>query len=194
MGSCRASLWPSSRTLCTGIWTVVVAGLLLVAGALSLATSGMAVGPDEVLKDAALEKRARDISTGLRCVVCQNQSIDESDAPLAKDLRFHVRDRLKKGDSDEEVVAWIVERYGEFVLLRPPFALHTIALWLAPLLVLVGALYLGWMQVMRQPATAAAGPRKPLSEAERAKLEQLMDEGGAAGGADRERVRHDRDP
>ena len=93
-----------------------------------------AVQPGEVMKDPALEHRAREISEGLRCLVCQNQSIDDSDAPLAKDLRLLVRDRLAKGDSNQAVRDYIVARYGEFVLLRPVFALHTLLLWLTPAL------------------------------------------------------------
>ena len=87
----------------------------------------LAVQPDEVLPEPALERRARDISAGLRCLVCQNQSIDDSDAPLAKDLRVLVRERLKAGDSDRQVRDFVVRRYGEFVLLRPLFGAHTVA-------------------------------------------------------------------
>src|SRR3712207_8979634 len=97
---------------------------------------GLAVQPNEVLPDPALERRARDISAGLRCLVCQNQSIDDSDAPLAKDLRVLVRERLQSGDSDRQVRDFVVQRYGEFVLLKPAFGLHTALLWLGPLLVL----------------------------------------------------------
>ena len=96
----------------------------------------LAVEPDEILKDAALESRARRISADLRCLVCQNQSIDDSNASLAKDLRVLVRQRLSEGDSDAAVRAYVVARYGEFVLLRPPLSLRTIALWSAPLLLL----------------------------------------------------------
>lgn len=91
-----------------------------------------AVQPDEVLPDAQLEQRARGISAGLRCLVCQNESIDDSDAPLARDLRLLVRDRLVAGDSDQAVKDFVVDRYGEFVLLRPVFGLHTALLWLGP--------------------------------------------------------------
>ncbi|MFD2251759.1 cytochrome c-type biogenesis protein CcmH [Pseudochelatococcus lubricantis] len=91
-----------------------------------------AVQPDEVLPDAQLEQRARGISAGLRCLVCQNESIDDSDAPLARDLRLLVRDRLMAGDSDQAVKDFVVDRYGEFVLLRPVFGLHTALLWLGP--------------------------------------------------------------
>lgn len=94
----------------------------------------LAVQPDEVLKDPAMEARARVISEGLRCLVCQNQSIDDSDAPLAKDLRLLVRERLKEGDTNTQVVDYVVARYGEFVLLRPTFGWHTLLLWLSPLL------------------------------------------------------------
>src|SRR5258707_8433285 len=91
-----------------------------------------AVQPDEILADGALEGRARALSKELRCMVCQNQSIDDSDAPLARDLRVLVRERLQAGDSDRQVIDFLVTRYGEFVLLKPRFSLHTALLWLAP--------------------------------------------------------------
>lgn len=100
-------------------------------------TSAFAVKPDEVLANPALEARARSISEGLRCMVCQNQSIDESDADLARDLRLLVRERLTAGDSDAQVVDYVVSRYGEFVLLKPRFSMRTILLWAAPLFVLL---------------------------------------------------------
>src|SRR5437870_9329499 len=106
---------------------------------LTLAAPLHAVQPDEILSDPVLEGRARALSSGLRCLVCQNQSIDDSNAPLARDLRLLVRERLKKGDSDNEVVRFIEDRYGEFVLLRPPLSVRTILLWLAPFLLLIGA-------------------------------------------------------
>lgn len=129
--------------------------------AAAIAVPALAVQPDEVLKDPVLEHRAREISSGLRCLVCQNQSIDESDAPLAKDLRILVRDRLKDGDSDAQVRDYVVQRYGEFVLLKPVFALHTLILWLTPVLVLfLGGL--GLYSVLRRrrdgSATAALDP------------------------------------
>ncbi len=96
----------------------------------------LAVTPDEILDDPALEQRARDISAGLRCMVCQNQSIDDSDAALAKDLRVLVRQRLVEGDSDDEVVDYVVSRYGEFVLLKPRLTAQTLLLWGIPLIVL----------------------------------------------------------
>jgi cytochrome c-type biogenesis protein CcmH len=105
--------------------------------ALLVAAPAFAVQPDEILKDPILESRARALSQELRCMVCQNQSIDDSDAPLAKDLRVLVRERLSAGDSDTQVIAFLVARYGEFVLLRPRMNLHTVALWAAPFVVLV---------------------------------------------------------
>src|SRR3954453_15102551 len=96
-----------------------------------------AVQPDEILPDAKLEARARDLSRELRCMVCQNQSIDDSDAPLARDLRLLVRDRLKAGDSDQQVLDFLTDRYGQFVLLRPRFGWDTAILWLAPAAVLL---------------------------------------------------------
>jgi cytochrome c-type biogenesis protein CcmH len=141
--------------------------------ALLAATPAAAVQPDEVLKDPVLEQRAREISTGLRCLVCQNQSIDESDAPLAKDLRVLVRDRLQQGDSDEAVRDFVVQRYGEFVLLRPVFGGHTLLLWLTPALVLaLGALGL-WLARRRRPSGATAG----LTGEEQQALERLLQDG-----------------
>jgi cytochrome c-type biogenesis protein CcmH len=106
---------------------------------LALACPVLAVSPDEILSDPALESRARDISAGLRCLVCQNQSIDDSDADLAKDLRVLVRERLVAGDSDEEVRQYLVDRYGEYVLLNPRVNGHTVLLWIAaPALLLAG--------------------------------------------------------
>jgi cytochrome c-type biogenesis protein CcmH len=107
------------------------------------ASAAVAVEPDEILSSSALEARARHISAGLRCLVCQNQSIDDSTAPLARDLRLLIRERLQAGSTDAEIEAFIVDRYGEFVLLKPRFTVHTALLWLAPFLLLVfGALIL----------------------------------------------------
>lgn len=136
----------------------------------ALITPAHAVQPDEVLKDPALEHRAREISAELRCLVCQNQSIDDSDAPLAKDLRLIVRERLEKGDSDNAVLAYVVARYGEFVLLRPVFALHTLLLWLTPLLaVLLGGIGIWRLARRRRPA-----PTRHLSAAEEAEVAALL--------------------
>ena len=140
--------------------------------ALLTATPAFAVLPDEQLNDSALEARARAISKELRCVVCQNQTIDESDATLAADLRMIVRERLVAGDSDEEVKAWIVARYGDYVLLRPPFRGETVLLWLGPALVLL----LGGIGValyLRGRTT----PPPALNANEEAELERLLKDG-----------------
>jgi cytochrome c-type biogenesis protein CcmH len=136
--------------------------------AVSAAVSALAVQPDEILKDPALERRARRISSDLRCLVCQNQSIDESDAPLAKDLRVLVRERLSAGESDAAVRDFVVRRYGEFVLLRPRFGLHTALLWLAPAFMLaLGAV--GLAGALRRRRLAVADTLTPEEEAALAK-------------------------
>ena len=143
---------------------------LLLAALLAFSAPVMAVQPNEVLKDQALEQRARQISSGLRCLVCQNQSIDDSDAPLAKDLRILVRERLTAGDNDGAVIDFVVARYGDFVLLRPPMNARTIALWAAPfLIVLFGAVFL-WRR--RNRATAPAGAS--LTAEEQRRLDDLL--------------------
>jgi cytochrome c-type biogenesis protein CcmH len=129
----------------------------------------MAVQPDEVLSDPALEARARALSLQLRCMVCQNQSIDDSDAPLARDLRILVRERLKAGDSDSQIREFLVARYGQFVLLEPEKNARTALLWLAPLIVLfAGGLVL--LRFFRKPRTSRA---KPLTAAEKKRLKEL---------------------
>ena len=138
-----------------------------------LAWPVVAVEPDEILKDAALEARARKISAELRCLVCQNQSIDDSNAPLAHDLRMIVRERLRAGDRDSEVKRFIVDRYGEFVLLRPRFGLHTMLLWLAPVLIIACAVAILWRNFARRSA-AARTPADALSPAEEARLAELL--------------------
>ncbi len=140
---------------------------------LLLASPAKAVQPDEVLPDPALEARARAISEGLRCLVCQNQSIDDSDAPLAKDLRLLVRERLKQGDSDRQVVDFIVARYGEFVLLKPRFSPHTLLLWLATPVVFAAALLLIWLAYRRRHGGTKAAPK--LSASEERRLKRLLD-------------------
>lgn len=143
--------------------------------ALAAAAPLHAVQPDEVLADAAMEARARSISSGLRCLVCQNQSIDDSDAPLARDLRLLVRERLKAGDSDTGVRDFIVARYGEFVLLKPPVSSSTILLWAAPLLILLGAVAWIWSGYRRTSATARSSlPADALSATEREALDKLL--------------------
>lgn len=137
-----------------------------------------AVLPEEQLADPALEARARDISQELRCVVCQNQSIDDSDAPLAADLRAIVRERLAAGDSDEEVMAYIVARYGNFVLLKPPLDLQTLLLWAAPLLVLIPG-GVGVALYLRRRGQAASADPAPLSAEERRKVAAILKTGDA---------------
>ncbi|MGZ5849644.1 MAG: cytochrome c-type biogenesis protein [Methyloceanibacter sp.] len=132
-----------------------------------------AVEPDEILPDAGLETRARHISEGLRCLVCQNQSIDDSEAPLAKDLRLLVRDRLKAGDSDQEVIDFIAARYGEFVLLKPRLAPHTLVLWLATPVLFLVALFTIVLAYRRRGRVAAP---KPLSAAEARRLKRILDQ------------------
>ena len=129
--------------------------------------------PDEVLPDPALEARARAISEGLRCLVCQNQSIDDSEAPLAKDLRLLVRERLKAGDSDQQIVDFIVARYGEFVLLKPRFEPHTLLLWFATPAVFLAALFAHRLAYRRRKA--APRPNAPLSVNEERRLKRLLD-------------------
>ena len=144
---------------------------LLLYAALLIAAPALAVEPDEVLSDPVLEARARALSKSLRCMVCQNQSIDDSNAPLARDLRILVRERLKSGDSDLQVREYLVARYGEFVLLEPRISASTIALWAAPGLVLVLGL-LGIVLWMRRRAPAVP---LPLSAEEKQRLSQLTD-------------------
>ncbi len=149
--------------------------ILSLAMALLAACPAHAVEPDEVLQDPALEARARTISEGLRCLVCQNQSIDDSEAPLAKDLRLLVRERLKAGDSNEQIVDFIVARYGEFVLLKPRFETHTLVLWLATPAVFLVALLIIALAYRRRRAEATNPPT--LSVAERRKLKRLIGDG-----------------
>jgi cytochrome c-type biogenesis protein CcmH len=126
-----------------------------------------------MLKDPALEARARAISQELRCLVCQNQSIDDSNADLAHDLRMIVRERLKAGDSDRQVKAYLVARYGDFVLLDPPFKTKTLVLWLGPPLLLILGAGGVFLLLRRRPAVAAAAP---LSEPERRRLAELTED------------------
>ena len=137
--------------------------------------AALALQPDEVLKDPALEARAREISKELRCLVCQNQSIDDSDATLARDLRILVRDRLKAGDTDTEAVDFIVERYGDFVLLRPPFKNSTLILWIGPgVIFLIGVI--GVTIWHRRRRVAVAAPVAPLSADEQSRIDALLAE------------------
>ncbi|MDQ0394538.1 cytochrome c-type biogenesis protein [Labrys monachus] len=135
-----------------------------------LALPALAVQPDEMLADPALEARARALSAELRCMVCQNESIDDSDAPLAKDLRLLVRDRIRAGESDAAVKAFLVSRYGDFILLKPPLEWRTVALWTAPfLLLLAGGAGIVIAARTRRPSTPEG-----LTEAERASVEEIL--------------------
>ena len=141
----------------------------LIAMLVVLAAPARAVQPDEIMKDPALEARARNLSQELRCMVCQNQSIDDSEAPLAKDLRVLVRERLSQGDSDKQVLDFLVARYGAFVLLKPPLELHTLLLWaLPPAALLAGIVALLMMARRRrtadlQPAALSAAEKKRVA-------------------------------
>lgn len=138
-----------------------------------------AVQPDEVMEDPELEARARDISTLLRCVVCRNESIDESNAEVARDLRLYVRELILEGNSNEEVLGEVVDRYGEYVLMRPPMTGSTIALWAAgPILLLVG-LGLAFGYVRRRSSAQAIG-EQALSAEEEARLRDLLGDEGSA--------------
>jgi cytochrome c-type biogenesis protein CcmH len=148
----------------------ILMALLLIAAAPVLA-----VQPDEILQDPALEARARGLSRDLRCMVCQNQSIDDSDAPLARELRVLVRDQIEAGASDRQVLDFLVARYGEFVLLRPRFSPHTALLWLiTPLALISGAIVL---IALARRRTATAGEARQLTPAETARLARLLEPG-----------------
>jgi cytochrome c-type biogenesis protein CcmH len=156
----RAARW---RLLLSALFVMLVAG------------AALAVEPDEILKDPALEARARHISAGLRCLVCQNQSIDDSNAPLARDLRLLVRERLKAGDSDAQVMRFVEDRYGAFVLLSPPLSWRTLLLWGAPLLALILAVWVSVRAWRRRLAAATPGAAPAaLSTAEEARLRAIL--------------------
>jgi cytochrome c-type biogenesis protein CcmH len=141
----------------------------------SFAASGAyAVQPDEIMSDPAKEARARNLSRELRCMVCQNQSIDDSEAPLARDLRLLVRERIAAGDSDPQVVDFLVARYGEFVLLRPRLEPRTLVLWLLPPLALAGGGLALWIHSRRRSRSAAAEAAVSLTPDEEARLEALI--------------------
>lgn len=147
--------------------------LMLILALLWLSTASvLAIQPDEVLQDHVLEARARSLSAGIRCLVCQGQSIDDSPAPLARDLRILVRERLTAGDSDRQVIDFLVGRYGEFVLLRPRLGLHTLVLWFGPFAILGLATAVVLRQ--RRSRTVDEGSEAPLSEDEVRQLDQLL--------------------
>ncbi len=148
----------------------LLATLALVAFALA-AHPVLAVQPDEMLKDPALEARARVLSSELRCLVCQNESIDDSNADLAHDLRVLIRQRITAGDSDEQVIDYMVARYGEFILLKPRFNWHTVLLWAAP----PGALAFGAiLALVAYRRRREDGPPQPLDAGEEAALQRLL--------------------
>jgi cytochrome c-type biogenesis protein CcmH len=151
--------------------------LLALAIMAAVATTAHAVQPDEVMSDPAKEARARDLSRELRCMVCQNQSIDDSEAPLARDLRILVRERIAAGDTDAQVIDFLVARYGEFVLLKPRLNSHTWLLWfLTPLVLIAGGIAL-WMQGRRRARAGAEQDVEPLSLTpdEQARINRLID-------------------
>ena len=153
---------------------IAISAVLLLAA--FAAPAAYAVQPDEIMSDPAKEARARDLSRELRCMVCQNQSIDDSDAPLARDLRLLVRERIATGDSDSQVIDFLVARYGEFVLLKPRFTPHTVLLWLLPPLALIGGGLALWFYSRRRSnaATAADPSLMHLTKEEEARLERLL--------------------
>ena len=146
--------------------------VLALAFALGLPSSGAHAisSPDELLADPAQEKRAEAIGSQLRCLVCQNESIEESDADLARDLRGDIRVRVAKGETSQQIVDWMVARYGDFVRLRPPFEPITLLLWFSPLLALGGGVAAVILARRRRP-----GPAQPLSDDERSRLARLLD-------------------
>ena len=150
--------------------------LLLALALTGMAYAALAVEPGERLADPAMEARARAISADLRCLVCQNQSIDDSNAELAADLRRLVRERLKAGDTDAAVKSFLVARYGDFILLTPPFKPATYALWFGPLVVAALAVFGVWRFYRRAPPAAGTGGPPPLDAEERRRLQILLKE------------------
>ena len=159
-------------------YLLLIAFTLLTATLLTTPRAALAVQPDEILTDLALEGRARTLSKELRCMVCQNQSIDDSDAPLARDLRLLVRERLTQGDSDRQVIDFLVARYGEFVLLKPRVALHTALLWFGPPALLCGGALALFVIARRRNRRDPDAQLKPeggdLTAAEQARLSELL--------------------
>lgn len=141
-----------------------------------IASPLFAVQPDEVLDDPALEQRARDLSTGLRCLVCRNESIDESNAELARDLRLLLRERLVAGDTDDEAIAFIVDRYGEYVLLKPTTSGSNLMLWLAGPIMLLIAAVMGWSFLRKRSQVQVTGEKDTLSDAEKERLRQILED------------------
>jgi cytochrome c-type biogenesis protein CcmH len=147
--------------------------LIVLLMVLAAPEGALSVQPDEMLKDPALETRARDLSRELRCMVCQNQSIDDSEAPLARDLRLLVRERLTNGDSDQQVLDFLVSRYGAFVLLKPPLEWHTLLLWGLPPAALIAGITS--LIVMARRRKTASRDTEVLSQEEEQRLSTLVD-------------------
>jgi len=154
-------------------YLLLIAFTLLTATLLTTPRAALAVQPDEILTDLALEGRARTLSKELRCMVCQNQSIDDSDAPLARDLRLLVRERLTQGDSDRQVIDFLVARYGEFVLLKPRFEWHNAVLWFTPAAALIAGAIAMLVAIRRRRAAALVAV--PLSPDEERRLAEVID-------------------
>ena len=148
--------------------------ILALAAAVMLGAPAFAVQPDEIMADPIKEARARQLSRELRCMVCQNQSIDDSDAPLARDLRLLVRERISTGDTDSQVIDFLVTRYGEFVLLKPRFNPHTVLLWLLPPLALMGGGIALWVYSNRRRRAGGLESVVKLTPEEVARLEKLL--------------------
>lgn len=155
-------------------------GLVSALAVLAFALAALAVEPDEILDDPVLEGRARELSEDIRCLVCQNESIDSSNAELAKDLRILVRERLVAGDSDQEVLDYLVERYGDFVLLNPPFKPQTYLLWFGPaaILLLGGLAVAAYFRQRRKDTGPAPAPAPSLSAEEQKRLNEILKEDG----------------
>ncbi len=151
----------------------LLAALLMLA---AVALPALAVQPDEILSDPAQEARAREISKELRCLVCQNQSIDDSNAPLARDLRVLVRERIQAGDSNAQVLSYVTDRYGDYVLLRPPFKASTYVLWIGPFVILVIAAIGVAIFLHGRKKAVLAGDVAPLSAEERRRIDRLLSE------------------
>lgn len=145
--------------------------------ALTLAAPVLAADPSEMLKDPALESRAEKLGKELRCLVCQSESIEDSNADLAKDLRVIVRERIQSGESDEQVKKFVVDRYGDYVLLKPPFKAATLVLWVGPFVLFVLGLVAVWAFYRRRGGTAAPLQPAPLTDAEKRRLEALLKDG-----------------
>jgi cytochrome c-type biogenesis protein CcmH len=162
-------------------WINSMLALTALVGVALIDRPARAVEPDEMLANPELEARARNISAGLRCLVCQNQSIDDSNAGLARDLRILVRERLTKGDSDSQAVDFVVSRYGEFVLLKPRFAPHNYILWFGPVALLALGLFMA-RRAFRKDAGKAENAIEPqgLTEAEEARLKEILGGGNKA--------------